>query len=720
MKHLLLFFVLTLMLSTQAVGQETYEILRIYNAENITIGNRPKKAGDTFKSTDQIVFSNDRQSFKAQKKGTSKAYYFNKKAMEAKKSKTLKDYLSNDYNKLKGSSRRLSGNSPTLTQGLRDSVKYREKRIALVIGNGNYQEMNCLPNALNDARDVSDTLRHLGFDVMTLYDGDINDMTTSINSFFILAKEYQIALIYFAGHGIRYDEKDYILSIDREGLEIKNECSVDYLLMKRKDWMDSTKKMILIIDACRTNLGFPKDGDDNYTITAPYGTVIMQSTASDKVAMDAEDESENSLFASIFIRDIGMPYNIVEVFNIIQNKVMTASNSLQVPHISFGVGFSTFFTLNFDCLLDPNCFHIFSSIDSATLSENILIIQKDANKGFGYSQSLLGHCYFYGYGVPKSFARAFYYYQSAALQGDPLLLYNLGILYFNGYGTNKNYSEAVKCFSKAAELDETNAQYYLGYCYAHGYGVNPSDTTAFEWYRKAAEQGHVEAQYNLGQCYAQGIGIVQSYSAAYEWYFKAAEQGNDKAQYNLALYYENGQGTTQSYTKAAEWYHKAADQNHAKAQYRLGLLYEKGQGVIQSYTEAFKWYNKSCNKCPAAHFRLGWLYENGLGVPQSDSMAFMHYFTSTKYGDTIALKYLGGIYPTPAPQYHNITEYALLNAANKGNERAQYSLGMYYKYFFYLFEGYWTKDKINQAKKLFLKAAEQGHEKAKKELESMQ
>ena len=177
MKHLLPFFtlILTLSYSSQAVGQDTFEILRIYNAQSITIANRPKKAGDTFKSTDQIVFTSDQQSFKAQKKGTSKAYYFNKKAMEAKKSTTLKKYFANDYHKEKGSTRGLSGNSPDISQGEHNTDKYPEKRIALVIGNGNYQEADILPNALNDARDVTDKLKPLGFDVITLYDGDIND-----------------------------------------------------------------------------------------------------------------------------------------------------------------------------------------------------------------------------------------------------------------------------------------------------------------------------------------------------------------------------------------------------------------------------------------------------------------------------------------------------------------------------------------------------------------
>lgn len=85
MKHILPGITLFLMLaaSTHVMGQDTYEILRIYNAESINIGNRQKKVGDTFKSNDRIDFANYKQSFRAQKKGTKKIYYFNKASMEA-------------------------------------------------------------------------------------------------------------------------------------------------------------------------------------------------------------------------------------------------------------------------------------------------------------------------------------------------------------------------------------------------------------------------------------------------------------------------------------------------------------------------------------------------------------------------------------------------------------------------------------------------------------
>lgn len=596
MKHLLPFFVLTLMLSTQAVGQETYEILRIYNAESISIGNRTKKAGDTFKSTDQIVFSNDRQSFKAQKKGTSKAYYFNKKAMEAKKSKTLKDYFANDYNKTKGSTRGLSGNAPAVMQGKYDAVKYPEKRIALVIGNGNYQELDILPNAINDVRDVSDRLKQLGFDVVTLYDGDINDMQTTVNSFFQLAQGYQVALIYFAGHGIRYEGKDYLLSVDRGNLSIKDECSLDYLVVESEKWKSNGKVMIFVIDACRDRAGFATAGDYR-TIEAKKGTAILQSTSSGEVAMDADAGKGNSPFATAFINGIGQSGNdIDEDFFSIRKEVSRSTNESQTPRTSLGGGYNFCFC--------KSCKPQSTKIQNTSNYDDI------QTQRATYTAELL---------------------EDYAKRG-------------NEQSDKKNYEEAVRLFRIAAEGENPEGQNGLGFCYEKGYGVPQSYTQAEKWYRLAAEQGYAKAQYNLGVCYLHGRGVVQSYSIAVKWFLLAAEQGNDWAQNNLGACYIDGKGVSQSCTEAVKWYRMAANNGNYMAQCNLGFLYLDGRCVSKSYPEAVKWFRLSANQgFHAAQYGLGICYENGLGVTKSYTEAVKWYRLAADQGNEQAKEKLSGL-----------------------------------------------------------------------------
>ena len=370
--------------------------------------------------------------------------------MEAKKSNTLKEYFANDYNKTKGSTRGLSGNAPAVMQGKYDAVKYPEKRIALVIGNGNYQELDILPNAINDAHDVSDRLKQLGFDVLTLYDGDINDMQTSINSFFQVAQSYQVALIYFAGHGIRYEGKDYLLSVNRGNLSIKDECSLDYLVVESEKWKSNGKVMIFVIDACRDRAGFANAGD-NRAIEAKKGTAILQSTSSGEVAMDTDAGSGNSPFATAFINNIGKTGdNIEEDFLAIRRKVRASTNDQQVPRTSLGGGYNFYFC--------KGC--------NNTTTKNFSANQQ----GKAYTSSQLAE-----------------FTQKGKEQ------YN-----------KKNYDEAFKPFKIAAEGGDAEGQNSLGLCYRDGYGNTQSYTEAFNWFNLAAEQGNDQGQYNLGMCYFTG------------------------------------------------------------------------------------------------------------------------------------------------------------------------------------------------------------------------
>ncbi len=674
MKHFLPCITLFLMLatSTHVMGQDTYEILRIYNAESITIGNRPKKVGDTFKSTDQIVFPNDRQSFKAQKKGTSKAYYFNKKAMEAKKSKTLKDYFANDYNKTKGSTRGETRNTLAINQGKYDVNKYPEKRIALVIGNGNYQELDILPNAINDARDVSDRLKQLGFDVATLYDGDIYDMLTTVDSFFTVAQSYQVALIYFAGHGIRYEGKDYLLSVDRKGLGIKDECSLEYLIAESEKWKSSGKVMIFVIDACRNRAGFANAGD-NRAIEAKKGTAILQSTSSGEVAMDADAGSGNSPFASAFINKIGQTGDdLEEEFLDIRREVKRKTSDRQVPRTSLGGGYDFHFCKG--CNTHSSQSKTQStpiptqnnnpSTNKETTTSNTTQIETStaehsseyyhrgneeykkknyteavkwyrlaAEQGHAKAQYKLGECHAKGLGVLQSHTEAIKWFRLAAQQGNDNAQTILGFYYEQGEYISQSQTEAIKWYQLAANQGNKIAQYLLGVYYDQ----KQSWTDAIKWYKQSANQGYANAQNNLGTCYKEGKGVTKSESEAIKWYKLAADQGYAEAQYNLGEYYYHSSGISH-YSKAANWYKLAAEQGHAKAQCALAFCYSSAKGVKASYSEAAKWFRLAAEQGDAtAQYNIGKCYLYAIGVPQSDSEAIKWLRLAADQGEEMAI-----------------------------------------------------------------------------------
>ena len=134
------------------------------------------------------------------------------------------------------------------------AVQLNDKRVALVIGNGAYQNAVRLDNAVFDARAVANSFRKLGFQVVDGYDLDIDQMRSKVSEFSAALSDSKSAVIYYAGHGISVDEENYLVPTDivlksPTDLDL-NAISVSLLLkqMKRDDRVN-----IVILDACRDN-----------------------------------------------------------------------------------------------------------------------------------------------------------------------------------------------------------------------------------------------------------------------------------------------------------------------------------------------------------------------------------------------------------------------------------------------------------------------------------
>lgn len=158
---------------------------------------------------------------------------------------------------------------------------------------------------------------------------------------------------------------------------------------------------------------------------------------------------------------------------------------------------------------------------------------------------------------------------------------------------NKDPAKAFEWYQKAAVQNYPPAENNLGVCYAKGVGVERNLTEAVRWYRQAAETGWAQAQSNLGRAYETGEGMDRDYGQALVWYHKAADQGLASAQLSLGLAYEQGNGVDQDYALAASWFEKAAVQGYPPAEYDLGAAYAKGQGVTQDMAQAEAWYRKA-------------------------------------------------------------------------------------------------------------------------------
>ena len=130
-----------------------------------------------------------------------------------------------------------------------------EKRVALVIGNSAYQNVLALPNPANDAAAMGALLKSSGFtSVSTFHDLGIAQLRKAVRDFTDVASDADIAVIFYAGHGIEVDGTNYIIPVDAtlaRDFDVPDETvSLDRLL---KSIELSKKLKLIILDACRDN-----------------------------------------------------------------------------------------------------------------------------------------------------------------------------------------------------------------------------------------------------------------------------------------------------------------------------------------------------------------------------------------------------------------------------------------------------------------------------------
>ena len=223
------------------------------------------------------------------------------------------------------------------------------RRVALVIGNGAYAHVRALPNPTNDARAMAKSLRDIGFVVTEGTDLDRTAMQATIRDFLRDAARSQVAVVYYAGHGVQIDGRNYLAPIDiqfRAGSGMTDAMMDMDTILAGLD--DQVRTNILILDACRNNPMAPKlasagparDIEAGSGLAAPAtlgagstlgaGTLIAFATAPGQVALDGE--GANSPFSAALTRHIGTPgLEVQQMLTRVRAEVVAATKGKQVP-----------------------------------------------------------------------------------------------------------------------------------------------------------------------------------------------------------------------------------------------------------------------------------------------------------------------------------------------------------------------------------------------------
>ncbi len=217
-------------------------------------------------------------------------------------------------------------------------------RVALVIGNGNYEAANPLKNPTTDATAVSAALSAAGFEVIYKENLTYSDMVRELGSFQRLAAKSDSAVIYFAGHGMEIDKQNFLIPVDAQ-LEFVSDADFQTvpLQLLQRAVSEADVLGLVIVDACRNNPFATRlsQVDDNRGVG--FGLARVEPGGNTLVALAAREgtfafdgKGENSPYAVALVKAIQTPgLEIGKLFRQLHDDVLAQTNGAQEP-VLFG------------------------------------------------------------------------------------------------------------------------------------------------------------------------------------------------------------------------------------------------------------------------------------------------------------------------------------------------------------------------------------------------
>jgi hypothetical protein len=219
-----------------------------------------------------------------------------------------------------------------------------DKRVAFVVGNGAYKNVAALPNPAVDAKSMAKVLRNVGFEVVEGTNLTRDKMTERLLEFGQKAQGADVALFFYAGHGIAINGTNYLLPVDADlksemDVKLGSAINVDLTLDQT---MGDAKVKLVFLDACRDNPFAAKIKSNSATrsvsvqqglaeMKSGEGTLIAFATGPGQTALDGE-VGTNSPFTRALIANIAAPgVEIQQAMTKVRAQVNEETNKGQLP-----------------------------------------------------------------------------------------------------------------------------------------------------------------------------------------------------------------------------------------------------------------------------------------------------------------------------------------------------------------------------------------------------
>ncbi|MBA2399909.1 MAG: caspase family protein, partial [Bradyrhizobium sp.] len=219
-----------------------------------------------------------------------------------------------------------------------------EKRVAFVVGNGTYKNVAALPNPPIDSKSMASALRNIGFEVVEGTNLTRDKMTEKLLDFGKKAQGADVALFFYAGHGIAIGGTNYLLPIDadiKSEMDVKLGAAINIDLTLDQTMGDAKVKLVFL-DACRDNPFAAKIKSNSATrsvsvqtglaeMKSGEGTLIAFATGPGQTALDGK-EGANSPFTRALLANVTQPgVEIQQAMTKVRAQVNEETNKGQLP-----------------------------------------------------------------------------------------------------------------------------------------------------------------------------------------------------------------------------------------------------------------------------------------------------------------------------------------------------------------------------------------------------
>ncbi|MCK1709709.1 MULTISPECIES: caspase family protein [unclassified Bradyrhizobium] len=224
------------------------------------------------------------------------------------------------------------------------SAAKADRRVAFVVGNGAYKNVAQLPNPPIDAKAMAATLRNVGFEVIEGSNLSRDQMTEKLLDFGRKAQGSDVAVFYYAGHGIAVGGSNYLLPVDadiKSEMDVKLGAAINIDLTLDQTMGDAKVKLVFL-DACRDNPFAAKIKSNSATrsvnvqsglaeMKSGEGTLIAFATGPGQTALDGQ-EGNNSPFTRALIDNITKPgVEIQQAMTQVRAQVNEETHKGQLP-----------------------------------------------------------------------------------------------------------------------------------------------------------------------------------------------------------------------------------------------------------------------------------------------------------------------------------------------------------------------------------------------------